>query len=273
MIAVHSRQGWVRFLAPSILLAISVFASGCQAPRGVLNPGTIRASAASPEEQVSALERWRLSIDLANEFLASSFNRTLPAGARLSLSPEGMVLRVSTGDTPLRLVLIDEYRDSLCVCATFNTHEDEVYIRRPWGESADLPIATCNTFFHVDFGTLSSPVADLSSSILKAATILHYEKAAHISRWEWFKCQKLEWLIGSGHHRISMERAVRNYGRVLPLLARRSSCSSDVAACALEWCRWGECGGESSARSKPVAREFRAAPSRSRRRGRIRRFF
>lgn len=191
-----------RFALPALTLLVVV---GCQTPSQQLTPETIRSSPAPVADQDEVLLRWELATKLANEFLASPFNQTLPSDSQLHLSATGM--RFSAGDEvmPITLRITDDYRNSSCVCALVDTHRNVVHVRRPWDATRDLPIATCNTFFSQDYGILKNPAANLASATMKLVTILYYEKAAHISSWEWFKCQWLEWLLGSGHHRISMQ--------------------------------------------------------------------
>lgn len=189
---------------PLVLIAV-----GCSAPRGVpLTPGSLRVSVESATEADAVLERWESAVELANEFLASSFNRSLPAGSRVSLDATGMRLTTPDRTMPIPVVLIDEYLKSACVCSNVDTHENVVYAFRPWRSDAALPIAASNTFFAgiVSVSANDEPTADLAQRLLRLATILYYEEAAHMSSWEVFKCQKLEWLLGSGHHRQSMQR-------------------------------------------------------------------
>ncbi|HKB16327.1 MAG TPA: hypothetical protein VKF62_09680, partial [Planctomycetota bacterium] len=73
-------------LARSLLL----LSAGLGACRSIpVTPAAIEACAAPSGEKARALGTWREAVDLANEFLASRFNRTLPA-ARYDLGPDGM---------------------------------------------------------------------------------------------------------------------------------------------------------------------------------------
>lgn len=187
------------------LLVLSSNASCQSAPRH-LTPAAIRESPSAQPRGNALLTRWQLASDLANEFLESSFNRSLPAGSRVALESHGMRFEAPERTVPVTIVLVDEHPTSACVCANVNTHENLLFAFRPWGEDSDESILTCNTFFDSSVGALSLPEADLAQRLLRLVTILYYERASHISVWEWFKCQWLEWLIGSGHHRISMQR-------------------------------------------------------------------
>jgi len=195
---------------PSTLLAalcalLLPFAQACQAAPRYLTPDEVRASTATDQERDAALQSWQTAIELANEFLASSFNRTLPTTARLQLAPDGMRFVTSERAMPVNVVLVDDYRTSSCVCATVDTYKDVVYAHRPWDAARELPIETCNTFFRTPVSSTDGDVA-LATHVLRMATILYFERHTHISTWEWFKCQWLEWLIGSGHHEFSMQR-------------------------------------------------------------------
>ncbi len=178
--------------------------NGCQVACGELSPEAIRAASLAAAEKSAVLDLWQGAIDLGNEFLASESNRSMPKDARLCLESTGMSLRVLERTIPLKLVLHDDYPRSSCVCATVDTHRDEVLVYRPWGVDAGAPILTHNTFFIPVVSPFGHAQADLAWSILRIAAIFSHETEAHISTWEWFKCQYLEWLLGSGHHRVSM---------------------------------------------------------------------
>jgi len=184
---------------------LMLLAQGCQAPQRTLTPKSIQASTVSTSDQKAVMQRWQLAIDLANEFLASPFNKTLPRDARLQLDADGMQFGNAERTIPVTVVIIDDYRTSSCVCATIDTYKKVVYAYRPWGAELDLPIESCNTFFETPVGFDDANLG-LATHVLRMATVLYFEKHTHISTWEWFKCQWLEWLIGSGHHKFSMRR-------------------------------------------------------------------
>ncbi len=103
--------------------AVLSLAAGLGACRSIpVTPVAIETCSAAPEEKERALRRWREAVDLANEFLASPFRRTLPA-ARYDLGPDGM--RFVAGDRAWPIEVRSTTWGDLVLWAGFQAQERE----------------------------------------------------------------------------------------------------------------------------------------------------
>jgi hypothetical protein len=77
---------------------VLLFTSGCV--RVEVTPGSVRAAQAPWEEREAANARWVEAVGMANEFLESSYRKTLPPG-RIELGDDGMRFVTADGWWPL----------------------------------------------------------------------------------------------------------------------------------------------------------------------------
>lgn len=68
----------------------------------VVTPASIREAEAAPERRAATLAAWTEAVELANEFLASPFRRTLPPSS-VEFGADGMALRLPQGRLPLEV--------------------------------------------------------------------------------------------------------------------------------------------------------------------------
>lgn len=145
------------------LLAAALLAPGCASME--VTPRSLRAAAAPAAEREEALARWTEAVALANEFLASDFRRTLPAGG-YELHDDGMIFRSADRAWPIA-VRCTAWGD-LCLLTGFAAQE------RSWGfvvgeRSPGRDRALDNSLLRDGDGALASPFS-MASLILHETT-------------------------------------------------------------------------------------------------------
>lgn len=123
-------------------LAISLLL-GLAACSTLVSPGAIRDCSSLPEsERAEHLARWQAAVELANGFLASEENESMPAGEYL-LSDEGMTFR--TPEREYEVTIRNTWWGDLTVCTGYTAQE------RSWGfvvgTEGDGPEVVANSFF------------------------------------------------------------------------------------------------------------------------------
>lgn len=136
-----------------------------------ITPAVLRTATDAHPERREALARWTAGVELANEFLASEFRLSLPAG-RFELDDDGMRFVGSGGEFPLRVVR-STWGDWV-VRVGFAAQE------REWGfvVGQRCPVNDAwvdHSFFRGVDGELASPF-ELASLVLHETThVLHRE--------------------------------------------------------------------------------------------------
>lgn len=83
-----------------LALGSILLVAGCRSLE--ITPGALREDPDLHPERALALERWTAAVELANEFLTSSYRRTLPPG-RYDLDDGGMRFVGEHGELPMRV--------------------------------------------------------------------------------------------------------------------------------------------------------------------------
>jgi hypothetical protein len=143
--------------APTLLVIVLGAAAGCRSL--AITPDALRApvapgeAAGRPDDRLKALDRWQAAIGLINEFLASPWRATLPAG-RFELTDGGMTYTTTDG-RELPVAVASTWWGDLVVASGFRAQEGEDgfcvgEIDRPEGETGDPLID--HTFFRFSDG-------------------------------------------------------------------------------------------------------------------------
>jgi hypothetical protein len=140
-----------------VLLALGPALGACRSLP--VTPRAIEACAASSEEKERALRSWREAVEIANAFLVSPFDRTLPAG-RFELGPDGM--RLLAGDRVWPIEVRSTTWGDLVLWAGFQAQEASYGFCVGECPPEEEPLLH-NSFFRAPNGFLLAPdsIADL----------------------------------------------------------------------------------------------------------------
>lgn len=109
--------------SPLPLALVLALAGGCASVR--VTPAGIRAAPVEAAEREAVLGRWERAIELANDFLASNFRRTLPEGHYTLDEARGMTFHAT--DTAWPIAVRCTTWGDVCTTSGFAAQE------RSWG--------------------------------------------------------------------------------------------------------------------------------------------
>lgn len=137
----------------------------------LVTPDAVREADWPAEEKVELDRRWHEAVRLANAFLASADNKSLPHGRICLHDDVGMKWHDPPDCRPLRVK--NTWWGDLCVWSGFAAQE------RSWGfvvgDRGDGPQAVAHSLFYADGGAMKPPVFIAELVLHELAHMVHHE--------------------------------------------------------------------------------------------------